>query len=112
MTTIAKIVEIAFLAARTWHSNDEAEVEANARLVEPLLEPLDGMERALVLFACKMLAAEKPLGIKARGTIDPRFYEIAELLGAHALPCLEWADDIVSTYFIPPGVDIPTGEAA
>jgi hypothetical protein len=112
MTSIAKIIEIGALAARTWHSNDEAECEANARLYGPLMEPLDGMERALVLFACKMLVGEKPFGIKARGTIDPRFYEIAELLGAHALPCLEWADDIISTYFVPPGVDIPTGEAA
>jgi hypothetical protein len=108
MTSVAKIIEIGALLARNWYSREEAE----CRFLEPVLERLTDRERGLVYFACKMMLAEKPLGIKARGTIDPRFYEIAELLGAHALPCLEWADDIISTYFVPPGVDIPTGKAA
>jgi hypothetical protein len=108
MTSVAKIIEVGALMARTWYSDDEAE----CRLLEPMIERLSDIEFWLAHFACKMMLAEKPYGIKATGSIDPRFYEIAELLGAHALPCLEWADDIISTYFVPPGVDIPTGEAA
>jgi hypothetical protein len=108
MTSIAKIIELGGSMAKAWRSDDEAIHDWYERTIRPL----DDSELPLVHFACKMLLAERPYVINTTHAIDPRFYEIAEKLGAHAMPWIDnpWADDrpgLVSVRFVPPGLDVP-----
>jgi hypothetical protein len=100
MTSNAKIIEIGSLMARAWHSEDGAD----SALYKSHLEGLDSNEVILVYFACKMLLGERPFGVNTDSHVDPRLYEIAEILGAQAVP-YPGRPGLVSVVFVPPGLE-------
>jgi hypothetical protein len=104
---IEKIIELGFAMAKSWRSDDDE--GAIRDWYEQTIRPLDDRELSLVHFACKMLLGEKPFLLSTDDDIDPRFYEIAKMLGAHATPCPNsWVDDLlpgnVSVLFVPRGL--------
>jgi hypothetical protein len=102
MTGNAKIIEIGTLMANAWHDDEPADGGA---WYEQQLKQLDDNEVVLVYFACKMLLGERPFGVNTDGRVDPRLYEIAEMLGAQAVPQYTCRPGISSVVFVPPGLE-------
>jgi hypothetical protein len=71
-------------------------------------------EKLLAYFASKMLMGKS--FVVAEGRIPPRYYEIAEILGASAVCCDPWLVDThgaTTVRFDPPGETFePIGDAA
>ena len=101
MTSNAKIIEIGAMMARAWHDDEPADGGA---WYKQQLEQLDDNEVVLVYFACKMLLGERPFGVNTDSHVDPRLYEIAEILGAQAVP-YPGRPGLVSVVFVPPGLE-------
>jgi hypothetical protein len=97
MISAAKLIEIGALMARICHSEDGTDPALD--LYSSQLGLLDQVETDIAFFASKMLRAEKPYEVNTSGPIDPRYFEIAKMLGADAVPSSP------SVLFVPPGVE-------